>query len=332
MTKNIEIIAEIAQGFEGNPVQARLLVKGALAAGADGVKLQLVYADELCTPDYQYYDLFRSLEMDEAVWGEIAEMVRTAGKRLYFDVFGDASAAVARNVGADGVKLSTTEFYNQALQKCVYTTFSTVLLSIGGISIEEIDSFVDALTSVEAAKTTLMYGFQAEPTPLAHNNLRRLHRLVERYPTVRLGFMDHAAGDERDGLLLSLLTLGSGIVTLEKHITLDHLLQIEDSVSALTPSQFQQFVALVRRYETALGSDDLTLSAEETQYRLKAAKTAVAARALPAGSLVGPHDVALKRTGQQGSPGLINRIADVVGLTTIKGLVKDEPFFKEQLT
>ena len=57
-----EIIAEIAQGYEGNPKLAELLVKGAIVANADSIKLQLVFADELCVPTYPYYDLFKSLE------------------------------------------------------------------------------------------------------------------------------------------------------------------------------------------------------------------------------------------------------------------------------
>ncbi len=60
---SVEIIAEAAQGYEGNVTQARLLARAAARAGADAVKFQLVYADELATPDYQYYDLFRNLEM-----------------------------------------------------------------------------------------------------------------------------------------------------------------------------------------------------------------------------------------------------------------------------
>jgi hypothetical protein len=43
----VQIIAELAQGFEGRPEQARLLLRAAAAAGADAAKYQLVYADEL---------------------------------------------------------------------------------------------------------------------------------------------------------------------------------------------------------------------------------------------------------------------------------------------
>ncbi len=56
----IEIIAELAQGFEGNCMKARLLIQAAAAA-----KFQMVYADELATSDYKYYDLFKSLEMKD---------------------------------------------------------------------------------------------------------------------------------------------------------------------------------------------------------------------------------------------------------------------------
>jgi len=45
----IEIIAEIAQGYEGNSTLALMLAKAAVRSGADAVKFQLVYADELAT-------------------------------------------------------------------------------------------------------------------------------------------------------------------------------------------------------------------------------------------------------------------------------------------
>ncbi len=57
---DIEIITEIAQGYEGDPKLTDLLTTGAIASGADAVKFQLVFAEELATPDYQYYELFKS--------------------------------------------------------------------------------------------------------------------------------------------------------------------------------------------------------------------------------------------------------------------------------
>ncbi len=54
----IEIIAELAQGFTGHPEQERFLMKTAAAGRADVVKFKWVYAEELATPDYEYFGLF----------------------------------------------------------------------------------------------------------------------------------------------------------------------------------------------------------------------------------------------------------------------------------
>ena len=115
MTNKIEIIAEIAQGFEGDEKLASLLTKGAIASGADAVKFQLVYADELATPDYQHYQLFKELEMERIVWTNICKQIHKANKKIYFDIFGLISLEIAKKIGADGVKISTTEFYNNVL-------------------------------------------------------------------------------------------------------------------------------------------------------------------------------------------------------------------------
>ena len=55
----MKIIAEIAQGFEGNFEQSKLLIKAGAKAGADAVKFQLVYVDELATENYIHYSLFK---------------------------------------------------------------------------------------------------------------------------------------------------------------------------------------------------------------------------------------------------------------------------------
>ena len=64
----IEIIAEIAQGYEGSPKLTELLTKAAIESDADAIKFQMVVNDELCTPDYIHYELFKSLQMEDKVW------------------------------------------------------------------------------------------------------------------------------------------------------------------------------------------------------------------------------------------------------------------------
>ena len=110
MLQPVEIIAEAAQGFEGSPALARLLVRAATAGGADAIKFQLVYADELATPAYAYYALFRQLEMASTDWAAVVKDAVDSGLRVAFDVFGPRSLDLALELGAAAVKIHASDF------------------------------------------------------------------------------------------------------------------------------------------------------------------------------------------------------------------------------
>ena len=96
-----KIIAEIAQGYEGKLNLLKRLTNEISNVNVDGVKYQLVYADELSTPDYIHYKLFKSLEMNIGSWKWAVEKLRSNNKKIYFDIFGSRSFQVAKNLSAD---------------------------------------------------------------------------------------------------------------------------------------------------------------------------------------------------------------------------------------
>ena len=320
-----EIIAEIAQGYEGNPKLAQILVKGALTAGADAVKIQLVFADELCVPSYPYYDLFKSLEMDESVWRGLVETVQAAGKKIYFDVYGERSLAMAEKLKVDGVKISTTDFYNIPLIKNAFARFPRVFVSTGGVPVEDLD---EMMILAQRQKIVLMHGFQAEPTETADNNLARIGTLKARYSGAGVGFMDHSLGSGDEAFWLPLLALGQGVSCIEKHITLDYSLQIEDYISALSIDRFAQFVKMVRQMEAAYGSAELSLTPKEIEYKKRAGKVVVANRDLASGTRIHENDVTMKRVSTTPSESYFRQVAPVVGRTLSAALGKDHPFEK----
>jgi N,N'-diacetyllegionaminate synthase len=324
MTTRTEIIAEIAQGYEGNPKLAELLVKGALAAGADSIKLQLVYADELCVTSYPYYTLFSSLEMPDEIWHSLVLIVHNAGKRIYFDVFGQRSLDLAKKFGADGVKISTTDFHNLALVKQAFSLFDIVFVSIGGISAEYIDEMISSIPFCE--KLILMHGFQAEPTQIEENNLARIRTLKLRYDGVRVGFMDHSLGCSPEALHLPLLALGVGVDCIDKHMTLDYCLKIEDYVSALSIDRFEKFVTIIRSMELAFGSADLTLTDREMEYGKRAGKVLVASNNLPKGHRITEGDIVMKRVGTVPMENHFRRSSDLVGKSLLSPLGIDCPY------
>jgi N,N'-diacetyllegionaminate synthase len=328
----VTIIAEAAQGFEGDATLARLLVRTAKAAGADLVKFQLVLADELATRDYPYYPLFQRLEMPMSAWQTIADDAARSDLGLAFDVFGPESLRQAMALGARAIKLHAADFFNTDLVAAVLAHAPRVLFSAGGITIDEIAGFVDGVAPDVRARLTMMCGFQAEPTLPSDNNIARLAGLRQRFAALDLGFMDHAAGDSDEAGWLGVLALPYGVSTIEKHITVDRSLQLEDGVSALNATEFALYVCRIRLAEAALGSGSLALSDAERAYRGRALKTVVAARAVPAGAVILAEDLGLRRAAVDGQRYTFQRAGDVAGRVARCAIEAGRPLYAEDVS
>lgn len=324
----VEIIAELAQGFEGRPEQARLLMKAAAAAGADAAKYQLVYADELATPDYKYYDLFRSLEMDDEVWAGLAAYAREQGIGLYLDIFGTRSLRLAERLGVSVVKLHGTDIANVGfLEQLADSSIPRILLGAGGAYAGEIERALDMLSGKE---TVVLLGFQAYPTPDDANQIGRVRLLADRMrqgrAKVAVGFADHAAPESPLSHALAATAIGAGATVIEKHLTLGQIMKLEDHESALNPDEFKRFCDIVRACAAAFGTssrnEDFGMSEAEQGYRNMIRRHVVASRDLPAGSRLSPADVVLKRSAAADvitDPGL------AYGKTLIRALRANAP-------
>ncbi len=291
----VTVVAEAAQGYEGDVTLAHLLVRAAAEGRADVVKLQLVYADELTLPAHQHHALFKSLEMSDEEWQDVAREARGVGLGLAFDVFGPRSLDLALACGADAVKIHASDVFNHRLLADAFARAPHVYLSTGGLVVDEVEALI-ARHAPDPRRLTVLLGFQAEPTATADNHLARLGALHRRLPELALGFMDHADGASDEAEWLAVLALPYGVSLVEKHLTLDRALQLEDFVSAVDPGRFARFVERVRSAEAAVGRDDLSMTAAERGYRRKALKVVVACRDLKAGALLARDDVRLIRT------------------------------------
>jgi N,N'-diacetyllegionaminate synthase len=327
------IIAEVAQGYEGSAAQAGAMVRAAASAGADAVKLQLVYADELATAGYEHFALFRKLEMPDESWHGISQLASSMAIQLHLDVFGPRSLRLAESLKAGAVKIHSTDMSNPGLLAAVAASrISRVLLSVGGCFSHEIERAVGMLAGKQLV---LLHGFQGYPTPTGANHIFRLRRLAACYggqPNVRLGFADHADPDGPQSMVLAAAALGAGATVLEKHITLAKTMKLEDHESALNPDEFAEFTRHMRACGDALGivppgdekaaaNVDFGMHESERAYRGKTRKHVVAARELDAGALITAADIALKRT-----PGtaFLEEADDVIGRTLLRAVKRDE--------
>jgi sialic acid synthase SpsE len=330
----IEIIAELAQGFEGSPIQARLLMKAAAAAGADEAKYQLVYADELATPDYKYYKLFSSLEMEDDVWLGLATYAKELGIGLQTDIFGIRSLQLAEKIGVSAVKLHGTDIANIGLLNAVAkSTVKKVLLGAGGAYSDELLQAIDILSDKDVV---VLLGFQGYPTPNETNQIDRVRLLVERlgktHPNVTIGFADHAPPESPLQYALAAVAVGAGAKVLEKHLTLGKVMKMEDHESALNPDEFLVFTQTIRCCAQALGvsanAEDFKMSEAEQGYRKMIRRHVVANQDISNGSRISPSDLVLKRTS---SESFVTDLSSVYQKTLRRDVFKNTPILPDDI-
>lgn len=303
MIMHSNIIAEIAQGYEGNLELAKLLLRASAKAKADIVKFQMVYADDLATPSYEHYDLFRSLEFSVDQWSELYDLAKTYQVSLCVDVFGKKSVDIAKELGLEILKIHPTDINNADLLSSLNKEQYSIIVGIGGATLTEIKAALKILSKPKSI--VLMPGYQAYPTPNDDNQVSRIAYLSKILrdinSNIKFGFADHVVNDENYSVALNAMAFAAGATYFEKHISLGNCTELEDFESALQPDQFAFFADKLRDAIKAYGitqeKDDFGMSAYEATYRKKISRSWVAARDLKTGSVLTRSDLSFKRTG-----------------------------------
>jgi N,N'-diacetyllegionaminate synthase len=330
----IEIVAEAANGHEGDPQRMRLLIALAAAAGADAVKFQMVFSAEIFTRDHPLYERFRSEEVADQEWAAAVATAHDAGCQLFVDVFGPRSAALAEQIGADAIKIHATDVTNHALLETVAgLSGGRVVLGIGGAFRDEI---ADALGLLAGKQVILLHGFQAYPTRIEDNQIARMLDLRACFPGFPVGFADHVPLGDPRGMWLPATAVGAGATMIEKHLTLAAALRGADHEAALGPDEFADFVRNMRDAEAAMGpvpsgtvAPDFGMTEAERDYRARVRKSLVAARDLGRGHILTVADVTLRRSPRDEAVALDP--SEAVGRALLADLEADQPIAPDLL-
>jgi len=327
----LTIVAEVAQGYRADWAKELALVDLAAAAGADAIKFQLLHGGELLTADHPLCGHVESLELAPERWADVADRAASEGIALFVDVFGRRGLEIAAEVGSAAVKVHASDMLNEPLLREIATSpVPRVLLSAGGAEAGEIE---EAAALLPGKQLTLILGFQAYPTTIEDNALRRLSGLHALLPETELGFADHTAQEDPVALWLPGLAVALGATYVEKHLTMAQVLQDPDHQSALDPDRFAGFVANMRAAEAALGSSSTRadeMSEAEAAYRLGMKRHVVAADDLKGGTRLEPEHLALMRAPEPPADVLL-RLDDALGRVLDGDAPKDSPLGESRL-
>jgi sialic acid synthase SpsE len=248
--KNALIIAELGTSHGSDPVKAAELIAAAAEAGADCIKSQIVYADEILHPatgevalpggNIRLYDRFKQLDTDISFFAKMKEEAEKRGLLFLCTPFGIKSARELRELRPDFIKIASPELNFSSLLREIASYELPVLLSTGVSKLGDIEEALSVLGG-GGAQICLLHCVTCYPAPERDYNLRVLKSLRAVFGRP-VGVSDHSMDPELVPVLATVM--GGGIV--EKHFCLSRNDSGLDDPIALTPSGFAAMVKAVR--------------------------------------------------------------------------------------
>ena len=327
------VIAEIGNNHNGDFDRAIALVDAAVAAGADCAKFQMRKLDEVYRASslsgkdddlaVEYtLDLLRRFELPPEQQKKIAEYCAAKGIEYLCTPWDAKSVAVLESFGVQAYKVASADLTNLPLLACLAATGKTLIVSTGMSTTDEIKAAAKFLDDRNAGYV-LLHCQSTYPAALHNIHLRFMETLREIHPLV--GYSGH----ER-GIAVSTAAVALGALVIERHITLDREMEGPDHAASLEPEEFKALVSGIREVEAARGDKlaERALSQGELINRENLAKSLVAARDLPAGTVISESDIAVKSPGQGLSP---LKMPALLGRKLTRTMAADDYFFQSDL-
>ncbi|MDR0323764.1 MAG: N-acetylneuraminate synthase family protein [Treponema sp.] len=324
------IIAELGTSHNGDIKKARLMIDAAAEAGADCVKFQMVFADEIIHPNtgevtlpggrIRLYDRFKALEMPVEFYIEIKEYTESLGLLFLCTPFGLKSASILRHLQPKFVKIASPELNFTGLLEEIAGWKMPVLLSSGVSTLGDIEKAAGILKTAGNPEICLLHCVTSYPAPETDYNLRVLPNLAAIFG-VSVGVSDHSSNPE----LVPALATALGAAVIEKHFCLSRNDPGLDDPIALPPDDFLKMTKAVRKaaergpqetlafyrnengdalVDQILGSGIKELApSEKANYRFTN-RSIHALRDIAAGEVLKKGDFAVLRTEKNLRPGL----------------------------
>jgi len=244
------IIAEIGTGHLGDEKKAFELIDAAGEAGADCVKFQLVYADEILHPlagavdlpggKIELYKRFKNLEQPLDFFKNLKLYTEKAGLFFLCTPFGPDSASRLKQIGVGAIKIASPELNYTLLLNKVAAYGLPVIISTGVALLKDIEQALSVIRN----NVAILHCITAYPAPEEEYNLSLLP-FLEGIFGVPVGISDHSL----DPVLVPVLSRLNGACIIEKHFTLTKTGAGLDDPIAVTPVEFAQMVQYVRKAE-----------------------------------------------------------------------------------
>jgi sialic acid synthase SpsE len=299
------VIAEAGANHNRDLGVARELIDVAAAAGADAVKFQTysgktIYSSK--TPKFKYLapvtdksptELLEDISLPREWQPELAAYARSRGIEFMSTPFDHAAVRELDALDVPALKVASFEIVDLTLVRAAAATGRPLLISTGMAVLGEIEDALNAAREAGAPAVGLMQCTSVYPAPPETINLRAM-ATMERAFGVPVGLSDHSLG-----IAVPIAAAALGAAFVEKHYTLSREMPGPDHPFALEPDELRAMVAGIREAQAALGhgrKEGPTPEEREEMFTL-GRRSLIATRDLPAGTVLEPDMITVKRPG-----------------------------------
>jgi N-acetylneuraminate synthase/sialic acid synthase len=295
------VIAEIGNNHQGDVEICKQMFDAAKECGANAVKLQKrdnrsMFTKAAFNQVYNSENAFgrtygehrEFLEFGEREYAVLKEYASEIGIDFFATAFDLNSADFLASFDMPFYKIASGDLTNTPLLKHVAKLGKPVILSTGGGTMADVRRAYEAIMPIND-QLAILQCTAAYPCQPEDMNLRVIETYMREFPDVVIGLSDH-----QNGIAMAMVAYTMGARIFEKHFTLDRTWKGTDHAFSLTSKGLSNLVRDLHRARTSLGNGVKQPLDLEVSPIKKMGKKIVAARDLPAGTVLTFEDLAFK--------------------------------------
>ncbi len=306
------IIAEVGLNHNGDLTLAKKLIDQAKSAGADAVKFQSYHSEEFVGPNAKYYGLFKSLELSEDEFKDLAEYARKKEIIFLSTPLDLDYVEILNKIGVPAFKIASGDLTFVQLLEKTSITGKPIILSTGLSTVDEIIEAVSIIKQQGNSDIILLHCITCYPPDPEEVNLKSIQTLKEVFNEAIIGYSDHTLG-----ILAPIIAVALGAKVIEKHFTLDKNLPGPDHKVSADPKDLTEMIKSIRQTEKMLGTGIKCPSLSEMKKIGLARRSIVARRDISIGETLTLDIVSFKRPADGLDPKFLDQILNRIFIKSV---------------
>ncbi|MFC1866757.1 N-acetylneuraminate synthase family protein [Thermodesulfobacteriota bacterium] len=324
------IIAEAGLNHNGSLSIAKQLVDKAKETGCDAIKFQTFrasdrisnkvksvrYAETIIGTEETLFEMFDRLAMSFEKQKELFAYAKKRDIEIFSTPFDIECVDFLESIGVGLYKIASMDLVNLPLIEYVAQKGKPIILSTGMSTLGQVEEAVEVVRQAGNPNLIILHCNSSYPAAPEEMNLKVMQTLKTAF-NVPVGLSDHTFG-----LFVSHTAIALGADLIERHFTLDRMLEGPDHIMSSDPDELAELVQISHKIPAILGDGVKQIQPNEYDTINTQRKSLYAACDIQKGQMITNEMIAIKGPGG----GLLPRYLDIVlGRIAMKDIEADYP-------